>query len=138
MRPGQFRWPRAGDRPAARIARSWPGRAKVLISGEPGIGKSRMAAALSARIASEPHTWDRANQPAPHGKRCLAHAKHTRLRCKNYRHRWPDGALAKTCRYHGALGGQGKLRALQKREERKRARHARRLAMLAALYDAGK
>ena len=56
MRPGQFRWPRAGDRPAARIARSWPGRAKVLISGEPGIGKSRMAAALSARIASEPHT----------------------------------------------------------------------------------
>jgi predicted ATPase len=28
----------------------------VLISGEPGIGKSRLAAALAERIASEPHT----------------------------------------------------------------------------------
>ena len=27
----------------------------VLLSGEPGIGKSRLAAALSERIASEPH-----------------------------------------------------------------------------------
>ena len=28
----------------------------VLVSGEPGIGKSRLLAALSERIASEPHT----------------------------------------------------------------------------------
>jgi predicted ATPase len=29
----------------------------VLISGEPGIGKSRLVTALSQRIESEPHTW---------------------------------------------------------------------------------
>jgi predicted ATPase len=28
----------------------------VLISGEPGIGKSRLTAALQARLSSEPHT----------------------------------------------------------------------------------
>ena len=29
----------------------------VLLSGEPGIGKSRLVAALSERLASEPHVW---------------------------------------------------------------------------------
>jgi predicted ATPase len=36
-------------------AKSGEGR-MVLISGEPGIGKSRLTAALSAHIESEPHT----------------------------------------------------------------------------------
>src|SRR5262249_61656346 len=36
---------------------AWTGEGQiVLISGEPGIGKSHLAAALAARIAGEPHT----------------------------------------------------------------------------------
>jgi hypothetical protein len=49
--------------------------------------------------------WDCRNHPAPPELRCQARAKHTKQRCRFYKHRWPDGTLAKTCRYHGALAG---------------------------------
>ena len=42
---------------AERQCLAWKGEGQVvLISGEPGIGKSRLAAALAERVAGEPHT----------------------------------------------------------------------------------
>ena len=69
-------------------AKSGEGRV-VLISGEPGIGKSRLTAALSEHIGSEPHTrLALFLLAAPPGQRALSvhRAARTRRRVRPRRH----------------------------------------------------
>src|SRR4029450_13773644 len=58
---------------------AWKGEGQiVLISGEPGIGKSRLAAALAKRIAGEPHTRLR-HQCSPYHTNSALHPFITQL-----------------------------------------------------------
>jgi predicted ATPase len=68
-------------------AKSGEGRV-VLISGEPGIGKSRLTAALSAQIESEPHTRLRYFCSPHPGQRALSVHRPARTCCRVFRRRY--------------------------------------------------
>ena len=114
---GQFEALRSGATPLVGrdeemelLLRRW-GQAKagsgrvVLISAEPGVGKSRLAEALAERIASEPHTRLRYFCSPHHQDSALYPVIAQMERAAGFRHQ--DGSAAKVAKLQGLLAATG-------------------------------